>query len=165
LESVCPTAELLAKSKRNAFIVRVAEDCTFIADRRRFSQVLLNLLSNACKFTENGTVTLEVYPKVAEDKAWVCWTVTDTGIGIAKENYDKLFKSFSQVDSSATRRHDGTGLGLAISKTFCEKMGGTIGFSSEPGKGSQFTVYIPMVSDKCEAKRGEVSIDAGGRTA
>jgi len=84
-------------------------------------------------------VTLEVYRKVTDDKAWVCWTVTDTGIGIAKENYDKLFKSFSQVDSSATRRHDGTGLGLAISKNFCEKMGGTIGFSSEPGN----AVYRP----------------------
>ena len=165
VESVSPTAELLAKNKRNTFIVRVAEDSTFLADRTRFSQILLNLLSNACKFTEDGTITLEVCSKLAGDKAWVCWAVTDTGIGIAKENYDKLFKSFSQVDSSATRRHDGTGLGLAISKTFCEKMGGTIGFSSEPGRGSQFTVLIPVVSDDLEAKIGEVSIDVAGQTA
>lgn len=89
--------------------------------------------------------------------------MTDTGIGIAKENYDKLFKSFSQVDSSATRRHDGTGLGLAISKNFCEKMGGTIGFSSEPGKGSQFTVNIPMVIDAFATKPGNVPIGVGDR--
>ena len=90
--------------------------------------------------------------------------MTDTGIGIAKENYDKLFKSFSQVDSSATRRHDGTGLGLAISKNFCEKMGGTIGFSSEPGQGSRFTVHIPVVTETSVTKAGDMPIIVGERT-
>jgi signal transduction histidine kinase len=164
LESLSPTAEFLAKAKRNTFIVQVTENYTFLADRTRFFQVLLNLISNACKFTEDGTVTLKIYSKLAGDKAWVCWSVTDTGIGIAKENYDKLFKSFSQVDSSATRRHDGTGLGLAISKNFCEKMGGTIEFSSEPGKGSQFIVHIPMAIETAAAKLGKVAINVGDRT-
>ncbi len=164
LEFVCPTAELLAKAKRNTFVVRAEEDYVFLADRTRFSQVLLNLLSNAFKFTEDGTVTLQVYSKLAGDRAWVCWSVTDTGIGIARENYDKLFKSFSQVDSSATRRHDGTGLGLAISKNFCEKMGGTIGFSSEPGQGSRFTVHIPVVTETSVTKAGDMPIIVGERT-
>jgi len=161
LAFVTPTAEVLAKSKRNRFIVRPEEDYAFLADRTRFCQVLLNLLSNACKFTENGTITLGVHSKTTDQKTWVCWSVTDTGIGIAKENYDKLFKSFSQIDSSATRRHEGTGLGLAISKTFCERMGGTIEFSSELGKGSRFTVLIPATPQAREKKPGGVPIEVG----
>jgi len=161
LEAVSPTAELLARAKHNKFVVRVEENYICLADRTRFSQVLLNLLSNAFKFTENGTVTVAVYSKLASDSTWVCWSVTDTGVGIARENYDKLFKSFSQVDSSATRRHDGTGLGLAISKNFCEKMGGTIGFSSEPGKGSRFTVHIPMAVETSPTNVGDVPINVG----
>jgi signal transduction histidine kinase len=164
LESLSPTAEFLAKAKHNSFIVQVTENYTFLADRTRFFQVLLNLISNACKFTEDGTVTLKIYSKLAGDQAWICWSVTDTGIGIAKENYDKLFRSFSQVDSSATRRHDGTGLGLAISKNFCEKMGGTIEFSSEPGKGSRFIVHIPVAFETPAAELGDVPINTGDRT-
>jgi signal transduction histidine kinase len=150
LAFITPTVEVLAKKKRNRLVVQPVKDYTFVADRTRFCQVLLNLLSNACKFTEDGTITLEVHSKTDDQKTWVCWSVTDTGIGVARENYDKLFKSFSQVDSSATRRHEGTGLGLAISKTFCERMGGTIRFSSELGKGSQFTVFIPAAADRQE---------------
>jgi signal transduction histidine kinase len=159
LKFIAPTAEVLAKNKKNRLIVRSEEDSKFTADRTRFCQVLLNLISNACKFTENGTITLEVSSKITDQRMWVCWSVTDTGIGIAKENYDKLFKSFSQVDSSATRRHEGTGLGLAISKTFCEKMGGSIEFSSELGKGSQFRVLIPAANDAQDKKR-ELSVEA-----
>lgn len=143
VESIKPTAEMLAKKNRNTFIVRSAEDCAFSGDRTRFNQVLLNLLSNAFKFTQDGTVTLEVGRESREGQPWLRWTVSDTGIGIAKEHHDKLFKPFSQVDASATRRHEGTGLGLAISQSFCEKMGGRIEFSSEPGRGSQFTIVVP----------------------
>lgn len=161
LAFITPTVEVLAKSKRNRFVVRSEEDYRFVADRTRFCQVLLNLLSNACKFTENGTITLDVHSKAANEKTRICWSVTDTGIGIAKENYDKLFKSFSQVDSSATRRHEGTGLGLAISKTFCERMGGTIEFSSELGKGSQFRVLIPAAPEKQQETLREAPVEAG----
>jgi len=148
LAFITPTVEVLAKNKRNRLTVHSEGDYTFVADRTRFCQVLLNLLSNACKFTEDGTIKLEVYAKTADRKTWLYWSIIDTGIGIAKENYDKLFKSFSQVDSSVTRRHEGTGLGLAISKTFCERMGGTISVTSELGKGSQFTVTIPAAAER-----------------
>lgn len=161
LAFVTPTVEVLAKSRRNRLVIRSEGDYGFVADRTKFSQVLLNLLSNACKFTEDGTITLGVYSKRANQKTWVCWSVTDTGIGIAKENYDKLFKSFSQVDSSATRRHEGTGLGLAISKTFCEKMGGTIEFSSELGKGSEFRVLIPAAPEKQQETLQGAPVAAG----
>jgi signal transduction histidine kinase len=161
LESVIPTTEPLAKLKHNTLVVQAGEDYTFVADRTRFCQVLLNLLSNACKFTDRGSVTLEVSRKVIDDQAWACWSVTDTGIGIAQESYDKLFRSFSQVDSSATRKHEGTGLGLAISKTFCERMGGTIGFSSEPGKGSQFTVLMPMSAGVAEGNSAGAPVSVG----
>ena len=162
LAFVTPTAEVLAKSKRNRFVVSCERDCVVVADRTRFCQVLLNLLSNACKFTEDGTITLDVNSKAADRKKWVCWSVTDTGIGIARENYDKLFKSFSQIDASATRRHEGTGLGLAISKTFCERMGGTIEFSSELGKGSRFTVLIPAALETPEKKLGDLPVEVSG---
>jgi signal transduction histidine kinase len=81
-----------------------------------------------------------------EEKPWVCWTVTDTGPGIASEDFGKLFKSFSQTDSSATRKHGGTGLGLAISQRFCQMMGGRISVESEPGVRTAFTIHLPAVS-------------------
>ena len=141
--SVVAGVEPLAKKNGNNLVVQCEADGTFSADLTRFHQALLNLLSNACKFTENGTVTLRVFREVAEGKPWVCWRVSDTGVGIAPQDYGKLFKPFSQVDSSATRKHGGTGLGLVISQKFCQLMGGQIDFSSELGKGSAFTIRIP----------------------
>jgi two-component system sensor histidine kinase/response regulator len=148
IDTIRPTAEMLAKKKRNTFIVRVGEDCTFEADPTRFSQIVLNLLSNAFKFTEDGTVTLEVHYESREGTQWLCLSVTDTGNGIAREHHEKLFKPFSQVDVSSTRRREGTGLGLAISQSFCQRMGGHIEFSSEPGKGSRFTILLPVRATK-----------------
>lgn len=136
--------EPLAKKNNNRFVVESGEeDYETEVDPIRFRQSLLNLLSNACKFTENGTVTLKIEERIENQKAWVCWTVKDTGPGIAREDLGKLFKSFSQVDSSATRKHGGTGLGLAISQRFCELMGGRISVESEPGAGSAFTIHLP----------------------
>ncbi len=164
VNSVISTVDPLAKKNGNALVVRAPQDCKFIGDRTRFSQVLLNLLSNACKFTQSGTITLEVRPQSAGTRTWLCWTVTDTGIGIAKESYDKLFQPFSQVDGSFTRRHEGTGLGLAISKHFCEKMGGRIEFSSEVGKGSRFSVFVPMVAHSPARESVETPVGAGAAT-
>jgi signal transduction histidine kinase len=147
LRSIVPAAEVLAKKNRNTFIVRPAEDYTFWADQTRFCQVLTNLVSNALKFTKDGTVILEVCRQSSGGKDWLHWSVMDTGIGIAKEDHGKLFQPFTQVDGSATRRHEGTGLGLTISKRFCEMMGASIEFSSEVGKGSRFTILIPMVAE------------------
>jgi signal transduction histidine kinase len=150
IRSVAPSADMLAKKNRNTFIVRPAEDYTFWADETRFCQVLTNLISNALKFTKDGTVILEVCRESSGGKDWLHWSVTDTGIGIAQEDRAKLFQPFTQVDNSATRRHQGTGLGLAISKRFCEMMGGSIEFSSEVGHGSRFTILIPMVAESSQ---------------
>jgi signal transduction histidine kinase/CheY-like chemotaxis protein len=142
VSSVIATVEPLARKNGNTLVVQCEENGTFLADSMRLTQCLLNLLSNACKFTENGTVTLRVCREVYEGKDWICWHVSDTGVGIALKDHDKLFKPFSQVDSSATRKHGGTGLGLVISQRFCQLMGGQIDFASEPGQGSRFTIRI-----------------------
>src|SRR5262249_13639225 len=108
-------------------------------------------LSNACKFTEGGTVRLEV-AREGGDGGWFTFRVADTGIGMTPEHLGKLFIPFSQVDPSATRRFGGTGLGLAITRHFCEAMGGAITVESRPGVGSAFTIRLPAVVAG-EAKR------------
>src|SRR5262249_10974062 len=109
----------------------------------RVGQSLCNLLSNACKFTEGGTVRLEVARE--EGGGGFVFRVADTGIGMTPNHLGKLFKPFSQADPSATRRFGGTGLGLAITRHFCEAMGGDIAVESEPGVGSTFTIRLPAV--------------------
>jgi len=110
----------------------------------KFRQSLLNLLSNACKFTNHGTVSLTVSRTRQESQDFLRWEVHDTGIGIAREDIKRLFQPFVQVDSSATRRHGGTGLGLAISERLCRLMGGRITLESTIGVGSTFTVLMPV---------------------
>jgi signal transduction histidine kinase len=116
------------------------------ADRTKVRQILLNLLNNATKFTENGQVGLDV--QVIQRKqgaeAEIVFTITDTGIGMSTEQMGKLFKDFSQVDSSSTRKYGGTGLGLSISRRFARMMGGDITVSSELGKGATFTFILPQ---------------------
>jgi signal transduction histidine kinase len=113
------------------------------ADKTRVRQIVLNLLSNAAKFTENGSVTLEVAREVVRGGDWIRFSVTDTGIGISPEQLNHLFQDFRQGDPSATRKYGGTGLGLAISKRFCQMMGGHILVESELGKGAMFVVKMP----------------------
>jgi len=143
VRSVIATVEPLAKKNSNVLTARCETEGTFVADPTRFRQSLLNLLSNACKFTQNGAITLQVRRELLDGREWICWHVTDTGMGIAPHERDKLFKPFSQLDSSATRRHGGTGLGLAISDKLCRLMGGQIELESELGKGSRFTIRMP----------------------
>ena len=112
------------------------------ADLTKVRQSLFNILSNACKFTEGGTIRLEV-TRQEEDEGRFTFRVTDTGIGIDPEDLTKLFVPFSQMDPSPTRRVGGTGLGLAITRHFCEAMGGDISVESTPGVGSTFTVRLP----------------------
>jgi signal transduction histidine kinase len=148
LREVVPTVEPLARKNGNRFVVNAPEAAaSVVVDQVKFRQSLLNLLSNACKFTENGTVELEVERRQVEGREWVEWSVRDTGIGIAPEQRHKLFQSFSQVDSSATRRFGGTGLGLAISQKFCQLMGGHISVESEPGHGAVFTIHLPAAGN------------------
>jgi signal transduction histidine kinase/CheY-like chemotaxis protein len=113
------------------------------ADATRVNQCLFNLLSNACKFSKGGQVSLDVQAQEHEGNEVVSFKVRDTGIGMTPEQMQALFKPFTQADASTTRNFGGTGLGLAITKSFCQMMGGTISVESEPGKGSTFTMIIP----------------------
>jgi CheY-like chemotaxis protein len=101
-------------------------------------------LSNACKFTERGTVSLAVRREDSADGAWLSFSVADTGIGLNAEQIGRLFQEFSQADISTTRKYGGTGLGLAVSRRLCRLMGGEITVTSEPDKGSTFTVRLPV---------------------
>ena len=117
---------------------------TMYADMTRVRQILYNLLSNACKFTERGTVSLQVQRQSRHGQDWITFRVSDTGIGMTHDQTTKLFQAFSQVgDTAASRKYGGTGLGLVICKRFCEMMGGTVSVDSEYGKGTTFTVELP----------------------
>ncbi|WP_405117167.1 ATP-binding protein [Phaeobacter sp. BS23] len=113
-------------------------------DDRRLRQVLLNLVGNAVKFTESGGIRVAVATSRAGDRLRLRFSVTDTGIGIAKAKQDQIFERFSQADAAITRRFGGTGLGLTISRLLCEAMGGEIDVTSDPGKGSCFSVHMRM---------------------
>ena len=119
----------------------------FYGDRARLRQILLNLLGNAAKFTDNGDIAFGVArDETADGAAWVRFTVADTGIGISSAHLAHLFEPFVQVDPSSTRRYEGTGLGLAISHRFCQMMGGHITVESQVGRGSTFTVHLPVAA-------------------
>jgi signal transduction histidine kinase/CheY-like chemotaxis protein len=115
-------------------------DLNIIADATKLRQCLLNLVSNSCKFTKDGTVTLGV----SNDTGFVRITVQDTGIGIAPEELKGLFQNFVQAEGTSAAGHGGTGLGLALSGKLCELMGGHIAAESTPGRGSCFTIYLPL---------------------
>jgi signal transduction histidine kinase len=112
----------------------------------RLKQILLNLLSNACKFTKEGEVALRVR-KVANGRDWIEFAVTDTGIGMTAEQQAKLFEEFSQADATTAQRFGGTGLGLAITRKLARMMGGDVTVTSELGRGSVFTVRLPCGTD------------------
>ena len=120
---------------------------TFHTDRTKLKQSLLNLLSNASKFTHDGRIALEVRATDEE----LSFAVTDSGIGMSEEQLGRLFQAFSQADASTTRRYGGTGLGLAISKHFCEMLGGHIDVESTPGSGSTFTITLPIQRERTRA--------------
>jgi CheY-like chemotaxis protein len=112
-------------------------------DLTKVRQTLFNLLSNACKFTEGGRVTLAVSREATATGDWMVFGVSDTGIGMTAEQMTRLFQEFSQADAATTRRYGGTGLGLALSRRLCRMMGGEIAATSEEGRGSAFTIRLP----------------------
>jgi signal transduction histidine kinase/DNA-binding response OmpR family regulator/HAMP domain-containing protein len=113
------------------------------ADLTKVRQSLFNLLSNACKFTQHGTIALTVMRQTDAGVDWITLSVRDTGIGMSPAQMDKLFQAFSQADASTSRQYGGTGLGLAISKRFCQMMGGDITVTSTVGQGSTFSIQLP----------------------
>src|SRR6516164_4373654 len=143
IDEVIGTAGQLAEKNQNRLIVEAQENVGALnADPMRLKQILLNLLSNACKFTKEGEIVLRVR-KVADGREWVELAVADTGIGLTAEQLAKLFQDFTQADSLTARRYGGTGLGLAISRKLARMMGGDVTVMSEPGKGSVFAVRLP----------------------
>jgi CheY-like chemotaxis protein/nitrogen-specific signal transduction histidine kinase len=144
LEDVESTIHPLVEKNHNTLIVSGATEAGAMhADVTRLRQVLFNLLSNACKFTEGGTIRLEVSRKRRELGDDMVFRLSDTGIGMTPEQQSRLFEAFMQADASTSRRFGGTGLGLAISRRFCQMMGGDVTVSSALGQGSTFTVTLP----------------------
>jgi len=131
----------LVEKNANTLIVSCTDDLgTMRADQTKVRQALFNLLSNAAKFTDHGTITLTVE---REPDDWLTFAVSDTGIGMTDEQLGRLFEAFSQAEASTRSQYGGTGLGLAISRHFCQLMGGDISVASDIGKGSTFTVRLP----------------------
>ncbi|NES07390.1 MAG: histidine kinase, partial [Okeania sp. SIO2F4] len=158
IENVLATIQPLIEENGNTLEI-ICEDNQepIVADPNKMRQVILNLLSNAAKFTENGKIILK-FKVVNNDENFISQngncnstdkmlvlSVADTGIGISEEKIDSLFQPFTQADNSTTRKYGGTGLGLAISRHFCKMMGGDIAVVSEVNKGSIFTVKFPVL--------------------
>src|SRR5262249_15743910 len=147
IDEVIGTAGQLAEKNKNRLTVEAQENLGAVtADPMRLKQILLNLLSNACKFTKEGEVALRVR-KVADGREGVELAVPDGGIGMTGEEEGKLFQDFTQADSLTARRYGVTGLGLAISRKLARMMGGDVTVASEAGKGSVFTVRLPVGPD------------------
>ncbi|VAW94736.1 Two-component system sensor histidine kinase [hydrothermal vent metagenome] len=142
LEEVINTVTPMARSNGNTLHATSQENIPQIeTDTLKLRQIILNILSNACKFTHDGDITLRV---TYEHHDTLVFTISDTGIGISKDDQKKLFKDFVQIDNSSTRQYGGTGLGLTISQRLCHLLGGEIRVSSEPGKGSSFVISLPI---------------------
>jgi adenylate cyclase len=158
LNDVVKTIETLAAKNENRIVIRCSPALkTVHADQIRVRQALLNLVSNANKFTSKGTVTIDAEQCEENGREWITIAVADTGIGMTAEQLGKLFQEFSQADASTTRKYGGTGLGLAISRHFCRMMGGDITVESKPGEGSTFTIRLPRMvqSDQVPAADAE----------
>ncbi|WP_129633422.1 sensor histidine kinase [Candidatus Oscillochloris fontis] len=168
LSDVDLTVEPLAAQRGNHFITQYSgQPESIFADPVRVRQILINLLGNACKFTENGTIILRI---AVEDEdhlprhddcpgACIIFEVTDTGIGMSETQMARLFQPFTQADDSTTRKYGGTGLGLALTRYFCQMMGGTVDVVSVLGQGSSFMVRLPLRSPD-ETRNLEIERDA-----
>jgi signal transduction histidine kinase/DNA-binding response OmpR family regulator len=162
LQDIVSTIKPLIDKNSNTLQLQCATDLgAMTADLTKVRQTLFNLVSNACKFTERGAITLAVARERIGEADWITFCVGDTGIGMSPEQSGKLFQAFTQADSSTTRRYGGTGLGLAISQKFCRMMGGEITVRSVLGQGSTFTVRLPATA--MESKTGLLSIEPAER--
>jgi signal transduction histidine kinase len=153
------TAAPVVKKQGNAFVVHSDDDVgTMTADPGKVRQVLLNLLSNAGKFTTDGTVTLRAVRTERNGDDFLALSVEDTGVGLTREQFGRLFQAFAQADTTTQRDHGGTGLGLALCRRFTLMMGGDIEVESKAGSGSTFTVMLPAsgpAPDSIESAAGD----------
>jgi signal transduction histidine kinase/streptogramin lyase len=158
------TVQPLVAKNANRLEVECAADLGMMqADQTKVRQMLFNLLSNACKFTERGVVRLEAKRCFAPDQ--IVFRVADSGIGMTPEQVGRLFQAFSQADASTSKKYGGTGLGLVISKKFCQMMGGDLSVESQFGKGSAFTVRLPTVVSTPPATSTALGIVVDARVA
>jgi signal transduction histidine kinase len=148
LREVVSTIQPLAMKNSNTLKIICDESMPMMSDRRKVCQVLINVSSNACKFTEDGTISISASRHRLSQSDFAEIRVADTGIGMEPELLEQLFEPFVQADVSATRKFGGTGLGLAISRKFCRLLGGDISVSSAPGKGSTFNIILPITFGK-----------------
>jgi signal transduction histidine kinase len=144
-EAVSAIKPVIKKNHNNLKIRIPKQNSILYTDSFKVRQILINLLDNANKFTEKGTITLAVNYRDRDGEDLISFSVSDTGIGIAPQQVELIFQAFSQVDFSHTRKYGGTGLGLTIVRQFCRLLGGDIHVSSELGKGSTFTVELPVI--------------------
>jgi signal transduction histidine kinase len=148
ITDVVKTIEPLTAKNSNKVVAHCdAGIGTMQADQMRLRQALLNLMSNANKFTERGAISIAAREQQEGGHDWITISVADTGIGMTPEQMGKLFQEFSQASSTTASKYGGTGLGLAISKRFCQMMGGDITVESAPGRGSTFTIRLPRIVD------------------
>jgi adenylate cyclase len=151
VEEVAGTTRPLAEQNKNRLTVEYPDDIPSIeTDPMRLRQVLLNLLSNACKFTKSGDISLRVKSTIHDGRRFAEFAVVDTGIGMTADQMARLFEEFSQAEATTARQYGGTGLGLAISRRLCQMMGGDVTVASQPGKGSTFTVRLPLAASHGE---------------
>jgi len=144
VDQIVATLQPVAAKNDNALKMYLSDDIgNMRADLTKVRQILSNLLSNACKFTDSGTVSITGERMKQDGQEWICFEVADTGIGITPKQQENLFKEFAQADTSISRKYGGTGLGLAITYSFVHLMKGRISVASEPGHGSTFTVHLP----------------------
>jgi len=146
IHEIANTVQPIVDKNANKLVIQCSEIIPMIkADSIKLRQILLNLLSNAGKFTHGGEINFSVKVENSQETGWVVFKVSDTGIGMSKDQVDKIFEAFTQADNSTTRKYGGTGLGLTITKKFCEMMGGSISVESVPAVGSVFSVRLPAV--------------------
>ena len=159
IDDVVSTIKPLVQKNGNTLHVECEENLgPMRADATKVRQALFNLLSNACKFTDRGAITLRVSRERGNGAGFFVLRVSDTGIGMSPDQIKKLFKAFSQADASTTRKYGGSGLGLAITRHFCQMMGGDVTVESEQGKGSTFIVKLPAVVVSARPEKLETTI-------
>ena len=162
IDDVIATMQPSVNKNHNVIeLVRTSDLGEMTADMTKLRQIVLNVLSNACKFTANGRITLSVDRRFENSQEWMVFSIADTGIGMSAAQMENLFEDFSQANAEITHKYGGTGLGLAISKKFCTMMGGDIEVMSAPKKGSTFVIRLPIQFDTATDAVLSVSGSAG----